>query len=152
PVTDYTIHALGPEQRAAYLANFRQTQPAYVQTARRSDLPYEEWLQKTTWGFYEELCLNYEVLGETYHTLLWRRNSEPWKFPAAFDHALVPAPGGPIELPVDPELPRGTIAVVRVKYQVSNPWRCLPVLGLLPRYLLVPFHACGSLPISLPPY
>src|SRR5262249_33597048 len=82
PEVDYIIHALGKD-RHAYALRFAEVRPRFVQTMRRDWVPfqYEEWLQTTSWDFYERLLLNYEIIKLSDWSLLWRRTDRPWRAP-----------------------------------------------------------------------
>lgn len=160
PKDDYIIHALGPERRQQYLETFRSVKPEIVQTIRRSlfivyteKRDYEQWLRNTTWDFYEEILHNYEILTTTDRSFIWKRKTAVWVMPSE-NYAPIPLnPGSDyLEIPAS-ELARDCrLLVVKLRYQIDNPWRRLPVLGALPRYLVTPEQAMTWLPISLPPY
>src|SRR5439155_1096590 len=74
--------AIGPAGRGGYLAAFRQTEPDYVTTWHRAVNPgLQEWLEDTTWPFYEEVFLNYTPVKSAPYALLWRRLGRPWRTP-----------------------------------------------------------------------
>jgi len=153
PACDYTIHALGPKRRAEYLDTFRRSQPDYVVTCRPPQYGFEEWLRNSTWDYYEEVILNYDVLATTTPFVAWHRKPGPWRVadptagrtssaPDAPDRFTAPAPpGGPADAP----------RVVEVEYAIHNPLAGVPVVGGLPRYLLGPTGCENATPISLPP-
>lgn len=153
PDTDYIIHALGPARRAGYLAAFRAAEPDYVCTFRRSFFPpFEEWLQQTTWPFYEEVALNYEVLTRTWAGVVWRRRPGPWRTsttaaelsypPSQLDGFPVRRPPGAAE--TDP-------LVVELTYETEAPLARVPIVGKLPRYHLAWADAAEAIHITLPP-
>jgi hypothetical protein len=160
PADDYIIHALGPVRRQQYLEKFRQSQPDFVQTVRRSlflQLPdnhdYEQWLQNTTWDFYEDVLRNYEITKVTDRFFLWKRTTDHWVSPPEQYEEVPVSPGTDYLKVPDHFATAGTrLLVVRLKYRIENPWRQLPVIGSLPRYLVEPENAAKTLPISLPPY
>jgi hypothetical protein len=150
PDTDYIIHALA-DKRDAYIRRFAKVQPRFAQTIKRDSSPYEEWLQTTTWGFYERLLLNYDIIAESDHSFLWRRTERPWAEPAntvvwkqtlAAGQETVSVPAGPAN---------AEIAVVQVDYRVKNPLNWLPVLGGLGRFLVNPGGTNSQFAVSLPP-
>jgi hypothetical protein len=151
---DYIIHAIGPTGREEYLAAFRRTNPDYVTTYRRDSFSYEEWLQQTTWPFYEELLVNYEPVLVGSLAVLWRRATEEWRTPDPTAGRVTYEPKGPhaFSAPVPPGLPPDTPLVVEVEYAIRNPLRPVPVLGGLPRFLLAPADCRNETPVSLPPY
>jgi hypothetical protein len=154
PADDYIIHALGPARRDRYLQTFIDAKPEYVETIRKLGFRYEEWLQSTSWDFYELVLRNYDAILATDHSILWQRRNGAWvdlptecvPIPNADPHRFV-FPAALTSAPVD-----YTLAVVQVQYTVSNPWRWLPLIGGLPRNLVTPQGAMSKLPISLPPY
>ncbi|HEY2909007.1 MAG TPA: hypothetical protein VGI99_02115 [Gemmataceae bacterium] len=153
PYCDYAIHALGAKRRAGYLAAFREAQPDFVITFKPSAFGWEPWLRNSTWDFYEEMLLNYDVLPTIQKRFsVWRRKDAPWRNvdpSVGVEYSLdgpnwfaVPAPPG-----CEATWPR----VVEVEYAIDNPLAGVPMIGGLPRHLLGPIGA-QSLPISLPPY
>jgi hypothetical protein len=160
PKDDYIIHALGPERRKQYLETFRSVKPEIVQTIRRSlfivyteKRDYEQWLRNTTWDFYEEILNNYEILTTTDRSFIWKRKTALWVMPSE-DYASIPLnPGSDyLEIPSSKLERDCRLLVVKLRYKTDSPWRRLPVLGALPRYLVIPEQAMSCLPISLPPY
>lgn len=153
PHTDYIIHAIGPTGRDDYLAGFRAANPDYVVTLRRDPYEIEEWLQNSTWPFYEELVLNYGVRATTKECLLWSRQPGPWRTPDPGAGRVTKEPDGPnwFTVPV-PDGGRPPALVVEVEYEVKNPLGRVPVVGGLPRHLLAPTKCRNALPVSLPPY
>ena len=153
PDADYIIHALGPDRRAGYLAAFRAARPDYVCTFRRAYWgSYEEWLQQTTWPFYEEVARNYEVLTRTWAGVLWRRRSGPWRTDATVAETNYTPPyddGFPIQRPAgasdtDP-------LIVEIRYETSAPLASVPVIGKLPRYFLAFVDSGNTDIVTLPP-
>jgi hypothetical protein len=162
PKDDYIIHALGPRRREAYLTAFRATKPQIVQTIRRTlfiryteQRDYEQWLRVTSWDFYEDILNNYDVLTTTDSSIIWVRKNAEWVGPTdsftplplegAFDRAA-----DCVELP--PVNAAEGVVVVRLRYEVDNPWKKLPFIGGLPRHLVFPENTGSELPVSLPPY
>jgi hypothetical protein len=155
PSVDYVIHALGDAGRAEYLRRFREVRPRFVSTARRGSTIYEEWLQNSTWEFYEDLARNYRPVASSPYFVFWEQRPEAsWQVDERWDHELavdgqpvfpVPLPEGTAPLPL-------SIWVVEVEYRIHNPWGRLPVLGKLPRFLLTPADARVAQPVSLPPH
>jgi len=153
PDTDYIIHALGPARRAGYLAAFREAQPDYVCTFRRGYFPpFEEWLQQTTWPFYEEVAQNYEVLTRTWVGVVWRRRPGPWRTGTTAAELSYPSPrpdGFPVRRP--PGAAETDPLVVELTYQTEAPLAGVPVVGKLPRYHLLWSDAAEANVITLPP-
>jgi hypothetical protein len=151
PREDYIIHALGDE-RAAYIAGFAKGQPAFVQTLRRDQLLYEEWLQTTTWGFYERLLDNYEPALQTDFSQLWRRTGRMWREPSADGSKNIPLPldASAIEVPAGPV--SANLAIVHVEYETERPFGELPVIGRQARFLVAMPGSRSQYPASLPPY
>jgi hypothetical protein len=153
PATDYIIHAIGPTGRETYLEAFRRTRPDYVILCK-PDMQFEAWLQHATWPFYEEVLLNYEPLLYGCAGVLWRRADAPWRSPDPTAGRVTRDPDSPEHFVVEPPpgYPRDTPMVVEVEYQIRNPLRRLPVIGALPRHLLVGTGLVHGTPVSLPPY
>ena len=152
PDCDYIIHALGKGERARYLDKFRQTNAPYAYSLRKSYFLYEEWLQNTTWPFYEELFLNYEPLCKTFAAILWKRKPGDWRQAEEFKDSFVPDNPELLTIPLPSDLPPATILVVKVEYDIHNRLASIPFLGQLPRYMLYPQHCLNRTPISLCPY
>ncbi len=160
PREDYIIHALGQERRAAYLQGFRLTQPDVVQTVRKSYFyyhtrfhNYEQWLRNSSWEVYEDILNNYDLLTMTDRSIFWKRKSALWQAPANNYQAIpVPPKASAVELPMDSAQSALTIYVVRLQYQIRNPWQRVPLVGGLPRFLINPENTLDDLPVSLPPY
>jgi hypothetical protein len=158
PREDYIIHALGKERRAAYLQGLRDTQPDVVQTIRKSFFyhqtrfhNYEQWLRNSSWEVYEDILNNYDLLTVTDRSIFWQRKSAVWQAPAQ-NYQTIPVPPNAttVELPIASKTP--TIYVVRVQYHTTNPWRRVPIVGGLPRFLIHTENTWDDLPVSLPPY
>ena len=154
PSFDYIIHALGPENRAAYAATFVARKPDVVQTLEPTYTNYEEWLEVNHWDFYRPLLRNYEIAAAGPWSYFWFRR------PAAFDDhpqliVNTPVPLGRLAIAVDG---RGVAAdsiglfEVTLRYHVMNPVRRIPVVGSLPRYLVHVLGTANHNPISLAPY
>lgn len=153
PSFDYTIDALGHVYRPAYVETFRKTQPEVVQTLNPMYSAFEEWLEVTTWDLYRELLTRYWVAGVGPWSVFWERlPQEPAPEPLLL-HWEQP-PGGHQAM-VEARRPPGDAAMVfdvEVDYEISNPWRAVPLLGKLPRFEIVTGGAANSMPIPLAPY
>jgi len=152
PSFDYMIHALGEENRRAYIDAFRRTKPEYVETIRRSLFPYEDWLRDMHWDFYSELLHHYSLVAITSHSLWWKFGR-----PAPLvEHDAVALNVGPegqfVVLPLPHFESRLAVAVVTLKYRLTNRWARVPVIGQLPRHLAVVQGAINSGPVALSPY
>lgn len=152
PSFDYIIHALGPDNRAKYLADFRRVQPELVQTVSPLYRQYESWIATTSWDFYAHLLENYQVVGSTPWSLFWERLPAP--NPAAQEvwSAAVPAGATSVTLPPTPGTEGVVLLQVQLDYKIRNPLRVLPVVGGLPRYLVKAANAAQQYPVSLDPY
>lgn len=157
PKDDYIIHPLGARRRAAYLSAFRTVRPQFVQTVRRSLFvryterrDYEQWLRNTSWEFYEDLLNNYDVLTTTDASIVWTRRGDTWVSASDSFTPLRSLPGADcLELPAVQSA--NSIIVVKLRYRVNNPWRRLPFVGGLPRYIVTLENVGNVLPVSLPP-
>jgi len=157
PETDYIIHALGAAARKKYVENFRTVRPEFVTTIRSKFTAYEQWLQNTSWNFYEEIVNNYSPVGFTHYSVIWEKQQDAlWQTTETWDGEVkLDAKGSTtVELPLDPQLypSNYSTVVVNIDYKIVNPWQHLPLIGKLPRYSLQPSNSWSSLPILLPPY
>lgn len=152
PSFDYIIHALGEENRRAYVDTFRSTKPEYVETMRRSLFGYEDWLRSMHWDFYSELFHHYTLVAVTSHSLWWKLGRAA---------PLVEHDAGSLNVPPERQfvalhLPhfesRLAVAVVTLKYRLTNPWAHVPMLGQLPRHLVAVHGAANSGLVALSPY
>lgn len=154
PAFDYIIHALGENGRQDYLMKFNEEKPTFVITAKKS-FAYEEWLQNTTWPFYETLLLNYHPIDELSYGLIWKKDEDKkWQPPSDYDFEgeISLDHYSEIEIPIDHAKEKGSILVLNIEYQIKNPYKHLPLLKDLPRYLLYPYNCRSKTAIALPPY
>lgn len=154
PSFDYIIHALGPENRAAYAATFVARKPDIVQTLEPTYTSYEEWLEVNHWNFYRPLLRDYEIAAAGPWSYFWFRRPTPFD-----DRPQVivdtPVPAGRLAIAIDnPGAAPDSIGLfeVTLHYHVLNPWRRVPVIGSLPRYLVHVLGTANHNPISLAPY
>jgi hypothetical protein len=148
PDTDYIIHSLGAESRERYLQRFRQTRPQWVRTDPTYRWGYGEWLLNANWPFYQLVLQHYEMLEGDGIGILWRKRSDDWQMPPAEWEQRINVPAGTEKVVI----PRSDgVILVNLHYRLVNPWRQVPFVGKLPRYL-VHFRQARSLtPVSLPP-
>jgi hypothetical protein len=154
PSFDYIIHALGPANRAEYLARFRATTPQLVQTVLPTYGQYEPWIEQTSWDFYEDLLRRYTIVQRTPWSLFWERQAadaspnqligEPTVDPGTQIAALGPVPPSP-GMPV-------TLMTVEVEYQARNPLGRIPLVGSNPRFLVGITGGLPHNPVTLDPY
>lgn len=153
PSFDYIIHALGPENRAAYATSFQALKPDVVQTIEPTYTMYEEWLEVNHWDFYRPLLRDYALVAGGPWSFFWFRRN------ASFDErpqliADTPIPPGQLGIALDGgAVPKDSLGLfeVTLHYHVVNPWRRVPVIGSLPRYLVTIAGAANHVPISLSP-
>jgi hypothetical protein len=153
PSFDYIIHALGPNNRVQYLADFRRTRPELVQTVAPLYTQYEPWIESTSWDFYANLLENYRLAGGTPWSFFWERASSP--NPAAQEvwSGDVPPGASSIALPAPPGSDGIMLLQVQMDYEITNPLHILPVVGSLPRYLVKADDGAVQLhPVTLNPY
>jgi hypothetical protein len=152
PSFDYIFHALGDENRRAYIDAFRRTRPDYVETLRPSVVGYELWLREAHWDFYSDLLHGYEPAVITSHSLWWKRG----RVTPLIEHdggALNVGPEGTLTaLPLPHFDSRVAVAVVTLRYRLTNPWRRVPVAGQLPRHLFLIHGALNGDAVALSPY
>lgn len=160
PSTDYIIHALGSEARKKYIDDFIKIKPQYVITMNKGWFVYEEWLQNSTWQFYEPLLYNYTPYKAGF-ALLWKKNvSDTWLHSSKSWQNIddFPPHNAPIQLPIQSEdIPKSLkneyIVIIKLTYNIHNPWKKVPIIGGTPRYFVNFSGTCSAkLPISLPPY
>jgi hypothetical protein len=152
PSFDYIFHALGDENRRAYIDAFRRTRPDYVETLRPSVIGYELWLREAHWDFYSDLLHGYEPAAITSHSLWWKRG----RVTPFVEHAGAAFNIGPegtlTTLPLPHFDTRVAIAVVTLRYRLTNPWKRVPVAGQLPRHLFRIHGALNGDAVALSPY
>jgi len=154
PSFDYLIHALGPDNRAAYTTTFAARKPDIVQSLKPTYTNYEEWLEVNHWDFYRPLLRDYEIASAGPWSYFWFRRTTP------FDDrqqliADTPVPAGRLAISLDGRgVPKDSIGLfeVTLHYHVVNRWRQVPLMGSLPRYLVYIVGTENHLPISLAPY
>jgi hypothetical protein len=152
PSFDYIIHALGPENRRAYQSAFETSDPDIVQTLKPSYAVYEEWLESTAWPMYRDLLRNYQIVAKTEWSYFWERREAP-----ALGTRVVAAGAFPPEQHrafLNIVAPQDTLTLlqVRMRYHVVNPWRRVPVVGALPRYVVEISGSSNRNAVSLAPY
>jgi hypothetical protein len=154
PSFDYIIHALGPDNRRAYLESLRATRPQLVQTVSPAITQYEDWIENNSWPVYDELLRSYVVTSTSPWSFFWERRPSPAPEPVIIGAMVVPSGMTEIPLPPIPDSLRSpiTLLVVDVGYETYNPLRWLPVIGASPRYLIGVDGALRSTTISLAPY
>lgn len=153
PSFDFIIHALGPENRAEYAETFERTKPDLVQTLAPTYTGYEEWLSAHHWNFYRPLFRDYQISAVGPWSYFWTRAPQPFnEQPVTI--SKTPIPPGTLAL----RIPTGTtdnalgFFEVRLWYHVNNPWKSIPVVGTLPRYVVHVGGATNHIPVSLAPY
>ncbi len=152
PSPDYIIHALGTEARLKYVRDFEAFRAVMVLTELPATFEFEEWLQTTSWPFYESVLRQYEVAGLTSHRILWRRLPDSGtRSPSGSVEVSVDASAAPsIRLP-DPAPGTGVVQTVELNYVASNALRNAPVIGNMPRFFIDVANARNHIPITLPP-
>ncbi len=72
--TDYIIHVMGDENRAAYLDDFSKGDFRYAVTIKETFSPWEYYIQRSNWYFYRELYRNWHPVRANQYQLYWERN------------------------------------------------------------------------------
>lgn len=152
PTTDYIIHALGPANRRAYVDDFRRLKPRLVQTVHPLYTQYESWIEQTSWDFYAELLRNYDLVGNTEWSLFWERRAQPLPAPSLLWSTQVRPDVDGVQLPPIRGAGAHVLFQVEMDYEVRNPLGALPVIGAMPRYLVVARNALQKDPVTLNPY
>jgi hypothetical protein len=154
PSFDYIIHALGTENRRAYVETFKAIKPTLVQTVLPTYTQYEPWIENNDWEFYDALLQSYVVSSTTPWSIFWERRPTPAPEPELMGTMTVPAGMEAVALPPIPassaELP--TLVEVEVEYDVQNPLHWLPIVGQSPRYIVGINDAVSRLPVALNPF
>jgi hypothetical protein len=152
PSFDYIIHALGPENRSAYVERLRSSQPQLVQTVRPTYTPYEGWLENNDWPVYDVLLDSYKVYSTTPWSIFWERRTEPADRPLLLGALAVPKGTTSLQLPTVPAGNAPPVLMeIEIDYDTRNPLGFLPILGTSPRFLIGISGAMSSTPISLSP-
>jgi len=157
PSVDYIIHALGPENRKKYVADFQRVKPRLVQTVSPTYTQYETWLEDTSWDFYIELLRHYEVVATTPWSLFWERGADSAVAPPPIQvWSSSVAPGADrITLPTVPVvagLAPLALLQVEIEYRAKNAMQSLPIVGAIPRYLLRATDVLQRYPVTIDPY
>jgi hypothetical protein len=152
---DYAMHALGPENRAAYVEDFRRVKPALVQTVLPTYLMAEIWFEQTSWEFYEELLRHYRAIGGTAWSIFWERVPTPNPAPTLIWSASLSDGTNAVELPVSDRFPTDTAVLlldVEIEYRTRNCLHALPFVGATPRYFVAADGAISRFPVTVDPY
>jgi hypothetical protein len=153
PSFDYVIHALGPENRAAYVDRLRATQPQLVQTIRPTYTPYEAWLENNDWAVYDELLDWYKVYSTTPWSIFWERRPTRAESLQLIGTVAVPKGATTVQFPpAPPGSAPPMLLEVEIEYQTTNPLASLPMVGASPRYLVGIDGAVSRTPVSLSPF
>jgi hypothetical protein len=154
PSVDYIIHALGPEQRARYVEDFRAYRPTLVQTMRPTYIEYETWIEQTSWDFYDVVLRNYRIVALTPWSIFWERLPSPAQASAPFlDSPVTPGTQSvDIVFPSSPSSSDTTLIEVELHYRARNPFQRVPIIGAQPRYLVNVVGAIPTNPVTLDPY
>ncbi len=155
PSVDYIIHALGPDGRAKYVADFQRIRPTLVQTVSPVYTQYEAWIEDTSWDFYAHLLRNYDIVGSTPWSYFWALRDTAQAAPAPVWSATILPGNDGVQLPKVPNYGRVSPYVlyqVEMDYQTHNPLHSLPIIGGSPRYLVRALDAVQKDPVTLNPY
>jgi hypothetical protein len=153
--SDYIIQALGRNNRQEYVDTFSKLKPKYVITFKKSFFPYEEWLWNSHWDFYEQILKNYKIKAITPITYIWQKDNNSWiatdqwqkaDFIYSDDHRTCV-----ITMP-DKLNNNSNIFTVKIKYKINNFFAFMPLIGRMPRYLILPINSVIKTEISLPYY
>jgi hypothetical protein len=153
PSFDFIIHALGPDNRAEYAATFVRTKPDLVQTLAATYTGYEEWLSAHHWNFYRPLLRDYQISAVGPWSYFWTRAPQPFdEQPVTVSRTPIPPGTLALRIPADNAGSALGLFEVTLWYRVDNPWKSVPVVGTLPRYLVHVGGASNHIPVSLAPY
>jgi hypothetical protein len=151
---DYIIHALGPENRVAYVRSFERIKPRLVQTVSPKYTQYESWIEDTSWDFYADLLRNYEIVGTTPWSLFWERSDSTRAAPTVVWQSAVNPGDDAVQLPKfqDGSAAPYLLLQVEMAYRTRNALHALPIIGAMPRYLVRASNALQKDPVTLDPY
>ena len=138
----------------AYAERFAADKPDIVQTIAPTYTMYEEWLETNHWNFYRPLLRDYSIVAVGPWSYFWVRRSAPWNERAQLI-ADTPIPPGTLAIAFDGRsVPTDSIGLfeVTLHYHAVNPWRAVPVIGSLPRYVVYIGNSANHYPLSLAPY
>lgn len=155
PSFDYIIHALGPDNRAAYVETFRRVKPALVQTMSPGYTQYEAWIEQTSWDFYAELLRHYDLTATTPWSMFWARRASALPAPPLVWESAVDPRATSVVVPGPPpkaEPSQPVLVQVELDYQTRNRLRALPIVGNMPRFLVSAAGATQEVPVTLDPY
>jgi hypothetical protein len=152
---DYSMHALGPDNRADYVERFKQVRPALVQTVLPTYLMAEIWLEQTSWEFYEELLRNYRTVAPTQWSIFWERLATPNPPQSPIWSTTLRDGASSVELPVADQFHGDTTIVlltVQIDYVIHNVLRRMPFVGAMPRYFVSADRSVSRFPVTIDPY
>ena len=161
PSFDYVIHALGPTSWASYLGTFDRTPPDVVQLLRRA---YYHSTYHTLflehWAFYDRVLRRYAPEYVSPTSVFWVPRRTPLITGPVVEVPIGPADPTNVSLPLEPALDLARrvsgarpLYVVTLDYEIRNPYRPLPIIGQLPRYMVSVDGTLLSEPmVSLTPY
>jgi hypothetical protein len=141
---DYIIHALGEQNRQAYVQQFTTEKPEYAITLRPTYFLYEEWLWSKVPQFYEQLITHYRIIVENDSQYLWKYSpranvsTSSWK-------SVLPINGGTFKLPGNTT---SNMQLLEVKFNYAAG---APITNL-DRYELAPVGTGLQYPMTLPPH
>jgi hypothetical protein len=136
PDTDYIIHALGLERRQRYLEAFDRARPDIVQTELLASFRFEEWLEVTTWPFYERVLRDYVPARLSNYSIFWRRRNATEPAPTfSPPQPLAVEQGHEIAVPI-PANTSSRLAVIHLKYTAQVHHRWLPLASKITHFLV----------------
>lgn len=149
PTFDYIIHALGPQNRANYVATFNAAHPAVVRLDNAKTWGFGWWLISSNWEFYRSVFVGYDLANEDKMSTLWtpkKRNTpimtqQPVLSPDVVDNCFTIT---------DDTKARGRVYDVTLAYSIVNPWSKVPIIGQTPRQIISTDRP-NDTGISLPP-
>jgi hypothetical protein len=152
PSTDYIIHVLGPDARSQYVRDFHSQQPGLVQTVLPTRTPYETWIEQTSWDFYDDVIRHYRVAGNSDWSIFWQRLPDSLPAPEIFWSGTIASDDRlAFDVPEAADSSPRLIAVT-VHYRATNRMHALPIVGAMPRYLVLTGGAITRPPVTLDPY
>lgn len=148
---DYIIHALGSENRQHYLNTFIKSKPKYVVVPRGKIFFSEEWNQKSSWYFYEEMIKSYFPSEANPHGYVWIRRDSSLDLGEFNTPPILKSTESKYVLQIPDSLVKDDVGIaeIRMEYSVIDNF---PLWGVskLTRYFIQ--TDSNNILVSLPPY
>jgi hypothetical protein len=163
---DYIIHALGKKNRYSYIKDLMFYKPEYIITINPRIFPFEHWLLKENYDFYDYLFRNYKLLNKSYYHLLWKRDQHIVFFKTLyskeqknnsselkFNNESIILDINNISKKLKTDLEEKKVLVIfKIQYSLENIYSKIPLIGNIFRAIYFVNTNINNNPIGLPPY